>query len=73
MNCQVCGGLMQAKFTDIPFKLDQHNIRIIKDLPVQECGQCGETLIEDYVMEEIEPLLGKEKHLSELEVMRYAA
>ena len=45
MNCQVCGGLMQAKFTDIPFKLDQHNIRIIKDLPVQECGQCGETLI----------------------------
>ena len=73
MNCHVCGGLMHAQVTDLPFKLDQHCIRIIRDLPVQECVQCGESLIEDRVMAEIEPLLDQEAHPSELEVMRYAA
>jgi YgiT-type zinc finger domain-containing protein len=69
----MCGGLMQAQVTDLPFKLDRHCIRIIKDLPVQECVQCGKTLIDDSVMAEIEPLFDKEAHPSALEVMRYAA
>ena len=69
----MCGGLMQAQVTDLTFKLDRHCIRIIKDLPVQECVQCGKTLIDDSVMAEIEPLFDKEAHPSELEVMRYAA
>ena len=58
MNCHVCGGLMEAQVTDLPFKLDQHTIRIIKELPVLECKQCGETLIEAQVMAQVEPLLG---------------
>ena len=41
--------------------------------PVQECVQCGKTLIDDSVMAEIEPLFDKEAHPSELELMRYAA
>ncbi len=73
MNCHVCGGLMQAQVTDLPFKLDQHAIRIIKDLPVLECKQCGEVIIDDQVMEKIEPLLDTQGRGSELEVTRYAA
>lgn len=73
MNCHVCGGLMEAQVTDLSFKLDQHTIRIIKELPVLECKQCGETLIEAQVMAQVEPLLGTEGRASELEVMRYAA
>lgn len=64
---------MQAQVTDLPFKLDQHAIRIIKDLPVLECKQCGEVIIDDQVMEKIEPLLDTQGRGSELEVTRYAA
>ena len=73
MNCHICGGNMKHLLTDLPFKLDLHIIRIVKDLPVLECEQCGEFLIEDPVMVKIEPLLNINKYASELEVMRYAA
>jgi YgiT-type zinc finger domain-containing protein len=59
--------------TDLPFKLAEQRIVIIKQLPVLQCTSCREYLIDDAVMERAEALLGRTDSTAELEVLRYAA
>jgi len=73
MICYNCGGKLEKIFTDLPFKIDHHSIIIIKKLPVLQCQNCHEYLIEDPVMEEVDLLLQKMDKNVELEVLRYAA
>ena len=73
MRCTVCGARMNAVVTDLPFKLAEQRIVIIKQLPVLQCTSCREYLIEDAVMERIEALLGRTDRTAELKVLRYAA
>lgn len=73
MKCRVCGGLMQQKRTDLPFKIGESAIVIVKDLPVVQCPQCSEYLISDAVMTEVEKMLASANKGVELEVVRYAA
>lgn len=73
MNCHVCGAEMFNITTDLPFKTGNRSIVIIKDLPVIQCGNCGEYLIEDKVMERIESILSMIDIHTELEIVRYAA
>ena len=73
MKCHVCGGGLEATVTDAPFKTGQHAIVILKELPVLQCGNCGEYLIEDTVMKHVEAILEKANHGAELEIVRYAA
>jgi YgiT-type zinc finger domain-containing protein len=73
MKCHKCGGEMHEVTTDLPFKLGQHSIVIIKNLPVLQCGGCGEFIINDSVMKWIEETLEKVSPASELEIVRYAA
>ena len=73
MKCHVCGGTMTPVRSDMPFKLDQTRIVIIRDLPVFQCSQCDEHLFEDAVMQKIEATLKKADSGAELEVVRYAA
>jgi YgiT-type zinc finger domain-containing protein len=64
---------MQSITTDLPFKLSEERIVILKQLPVLQCGACREYLIEDVVMARIDSLLGRADSTAELEVIRYAA
>jgi len=64
---------MQHRITDLPFKLGDTSIAIIKALPVLQCMQCGETELEHAVMKKVEELLGSVDVATELEVLRYAA
>lgn len=73
MKCHVCGGEMAPTRSDMPFKLDQTRIVIIRDLPVLNCGQCGEHAFEDPVMQKIEATLARADRGAELEVVRFAA
>jgi len=73
MKCRVCGARMQSITTDLPFKLSEERIVILKQLPVLQCGACREYLIEDVVMARIDSLLGRADSTAELEVIRYAA
>ncbi len=73
MNCHVCGAEMIHLATDLPFKTGNRSIVIIKDLPVIQCANCGEYLIEDSVMERIELILSMIDSHTELEIVRYAA
>ncbi len=40
MKCHVCGGEMTPICTDLPFKVSDKTIVILKDLPVLQCGNC---------------------------------
>jgi YgiT-type zinc finger domain-containing protein len=73
MKCHVCGSKMTQVVTNIPFKVDQSTIIILKDIPVFQCDGCAEFLLDDPVMKRVDEILGKVDTSAELEVIRYAA
>ena len=73
MKCTVCGAAMKPVRTDLPFRLSETHIVIVKQLPVLQCGACREYLIEDAVMERLDVVLKRTDSAAELEVVRYAA
>jgi len=73
MKCTVCGARMTPVVTDLPFKLAEERIVIVKRLPVLQCETCREYLIEDAVMKRIDTVLTQADSTAELEVIRYAA
>ena len=73
MRCRVCGGRLEARVTDLPFKIGDSSIVIFKLLPVLECDQCGDTELEQATMSRVDQLLAAVDGSAELEVIRYAA
>ena len=73
MICHNCGGELENLITNLPFKIDCDSIVIIKGLPVLQCKNCGEYLIEDAVMEKVDRILTRIDKTTELEVLSYAA
>ncbi len=73
MKCTVCGGHMRPITTDLPFKLSEERILILKQIPVLQCRSCPEYLIEDAVMARVDAMLSKLHGGAELEIIRYAA
>ncbi len=72
MNCHNCGGELEKVITDLPFKISQSSIIIIKKLPVLQCQNCNEYMIEDAVMENVDCVLSKIDSTVELEILNYA-
>ena len=73
MKCQVCGSKMQAINTDLPFKVNNSTIVIMKALPVYQCENCSEYLLDDSVLVTVEKIIENVDDASELEVIKYAA
>ncbi len=73
MRCHICGADMRVLVTDLPFKVSETTIVILKDLPVSQCDNCGEYLLDDFVLSRIEDLLAKVDAAAELEIVKYAA
>ena len=73
MKCRVCGGLMEHRMTDVPFKIGDSSILVLKALPVLQCRQCGEIEMEDNTMRRVDQVLAGVDTSSELEVVRFAA
>ena len=73
MKCAVCGGELKAAMTDLPFKIRETSIVILKSLPVVQCGNCSQYLIEDSVLRRVDEILAQVGSGAELEVIRYAA
>lgn len=57
MKCTVCGADLHAVRTDLPFKVRATGIVILKSLPVLQCGNCPEYLIEDAVLTRVDETL----------------
>jgi YgiT-type zinc finger domain-containing protein len=72
MICHNCGAKLEKSITNLPFKVNQDCIVIIKDLPVLQCRNCNEYLLEDAVMGKIDSILNKIDKTAELEVLSYA-
>ena len=73
MKCHVCGSQMSPRVTDLPFKIADSAIVIVRRLPVVQCESCREYLIEDSVMARVDDLLSAADKSAELEVVSYAA
>lgn len=73
MKCRVCGASMRASVTDLPFKLSDRSIVVIKGLPVLLCENCTEYALEDRVMVTVDHILDGADDASELRVVKYAA
>ena len=73
MKCKVCGSNLQSLKTDLPFKVSATSIVILKRLPVLQCDNCQEFLIEDPIMKQVEDILSKANDKAELEVLYFAA
>ena len=73
MRCRICGGLLEHRVTDLPFKIGDSSIVILRALPVLQCRQCGETELEHVTMSRVDELLSAVDRSAELEVIRYAA
>ena len=73
LRCRVCGGLLEPRVTDLPFKIGDFSIVILKALPVLQCRQCGDTELEQTTMLRVDQLLSGVDKSAELEVIRFAA
>ena len=73
MRCEVCGAQLAAVTTDLPFKVREAGIVILKGLPVLQCTSCPQYLLEDAVLARIDQILRRVNGEIELEVIRYAA
>ena len=75
MKCHVCGSRtrMQSVTTDLPFKVNDTTIVIMKDLPVIQCDGCSEYLLDDPVLKRVDGIIEKMDTAAELEIIRYAA
>ena len=73
MKCRVCGSILHATTTDLPFKVSDRTIVILKHLPVAQCDGCSEYLIADAVFARVEELLSRADTSAELEVIQFAA
>ena len=73
VQCSVCGGELIREMSDLPFKVSDTSIVILKGLPVIQCARCPEYLIEDEVLRRVDEILSKVEGGTELEIVRYAA
>lgn len=73
MKCRVCGSRLQPTTTDLPFKVTEHTIVVLKQLPVLQCERCSEYSIEDKVFARVEMLLANVNTSAELEIIPFAA
>jgi len=73
MIYHICGGKLEKVVTELPFKIRGGSIIIVKNLPVWQCQNCNEYLIEDPVMQKVDALLKKVDSAVEVEIITYAA
>ena len=72
MRCRICGGLLESRVTDLPFKIGDSSIVIFKSLPVLQCQQCSDTELEQTTMSRVDQILAALVAAGELVVVRYA-
>jgi YgiT-type zinc finger domain-containing protein len=73
MKCTVCSAELKTATTDLPFKVNDTTIVILKGLPVVQCAKCPEYLIQDEVLRRVDEILARVEGGTELEIVRYAA
>ena len=73
MKCAICGAKMRSRKSDLPFKTTERTIVILKGLPVLQCENCAQYLIEDPVLGRVDEILATVNEAAEVEIIQYAA
>jgi YgiT-type zinc finger domain-containing protein len=73
MICQNCGAKLENIITNLPFKIRDNSIVILKGLPLFQCQNCNEYFIEDHIMEKIDLIFSKIDSAAELEILNFVA
>jgi YgiT-type zinc finger domain-containing protein len=71
VRCTICRGDLAATGTDIPFKVTETAIVIIKSLPVLACERCPEYLLEDEVLNHVDAILARADRSVALVIIHY--
>ena len=72
MNCFLCKGQMKNGFTTHTVNLKKCII-VIKNVPCNECEQCGETYYDDVVATQLEKIVDRLRNFpSEIAVVDYS-
>ena len=69
----MCGAELRTTNTDLPFKVSDTAIVILKSLPVLQWLRCPQYLIEDEVLRRVDEILTRVDGGTELEMIRDAA
>lgn len=72
MICPMCGASLEKIVTDLPFKVEQDSIVILKALPVLQCLHCQTFLLEDPILAKVDEILNKIDKTAELEILKFA-
>lgn len=72
MKCRVCGSTLRATVSDLPFKVTERTIVVLKRVPVAQCDGCPEYLIADDVFASVGEVLSNADTHAELEVIPFA-
>jgi YgiT-type zinc finger domain-containing protein len=64
---------MLSSTTDLPFKVSERTIVILKGLPVTQCQNCSEYLLEDAVFTKVEDLISGAGTSVALEIIPFVA
>jgi len=73
MKCTVCGAELKPARTDLPFKVRETGIVIVKHVPILQCANCPQYLMEDVVIGRVDEILAQVDGGAELEIIGYAA
>jgi YgiT-type zinc finger domain-containing protein len=73
MKCRVCAGQLRPTRTDLPFKVSERTIVIVKGLPVLQCERCSEYSMDDATFAAVEEMLARTDKAAELEIVPFAA
>ena len=72
-QCPLCGGGMDDGITTVPFRIAE-KIVVIKNVPAEVCGDCGEAYMKSLVVGELEKILDRLEELhSEVSIIYYKA
>jgi len=73
MLCVLCKGEMKSGKVNFPID-EEDNFILIKGVPAEICGQCGEVFLKDDVAAAIEEIAKTAKATNvEFEILRFAA
>ena len=73
MKCNVCGSNVSSLNTDLPFKISETTIVIVKNIPVLQCDNCSQFILGDSVLDRVEKILARVDTAAELEIVSFAA
>ena len=59
MLCPLCKGIMQSGFANLPYRLSEHQLVVLVDVPALVCEQCGDEYLEIDVVRKTERVLEK--------------